>query len=219
MASNMVPVATGVVKFMTDKGYKEVKKEDCDILKQRYTLEKTIQLYVAEPNLIKHVNSIVMGDHLDENGQLRPYVSYKLNNILGDKKKVDADASVCTIFQAIAGSPSQSKESFRGALTMWKKNGVFGGDKAALVYSPTVGPTVSGSGDPTRAVLESAEYMGATAATAAVQEAPEETKKSNYLGAGFATVLILSVLGLSLAFYFKNRNKRREEEEELSRPD
>jgi hypothetical protein len=158
----------------------------------------------------------VIGDHLDENGQLRPYVSYKLNNILGDKKKVDADASVCTIFQAIAGSPSQSKESFRGALTIWKKNGVFGGDKAALVYSPTVGPTVSGGGDPTSAVLE---YKGDTAAIDTVIESAEEKKKSKYLGAGFATVLILSVLGLSLAFYFKNRNKRREEEEELSRPD
>jgi uncharacterized protein HemX len=88
---------------------------------------------------------------------------------------------------------------------------MFGGDKAALVYSPTVGPTVSGTGGAL------GEYKDAD--TAAVQEAPEEKKKSNYLGAGFATVLILSVLGLSLAFYFKNRNKRREEEEELSRPD
>jgi uncharacterized protein HemX len=86
---------------------------------------------------------------------------------------------------------------------------VFGGDKAALVYSPTVGPTVSGG----------SRQDSNEAATAPVHKSPEDTKKSNYLGAGFATVLILSVLGLSLAFYFKNRNKRREEEEELSRPD
>ena len=204
MAGKMTPVATSMVKFMTDKGYKEVKQEDCDILNKKYVLEQTIQLYIDEQGVIKHVNSIRFGDKLDKTGKLELYVSYKLNNIIGEDKRVEKDDSVCTIFQAIAGSPNQSTESFRGALTMWKKSGFFGGDTAALVYSSPDGPTVAGTGH------QFTKLEGAR---------DDINGKAKYLGAGFATVLILSVLGLSLAFYLKNRNKRREEEEELSRPD
>jgi hypothetical protein len=207
------PVAQAVFTYFNDRGYKEVKAEDCDVLAQKYVLEKTLDLYIVENGLIKHINSIGVGKKL-VNGETKYYVHFNLNDIMGDAKEVDKSRSACTIFQAIA-APDVSKDAFRGELTLWQKRSLFG-NKVALVYTRPSGRTVSGH----PYVLDSSSSSEDRLMDPNEPNTKIESKaNTTFLGPAFASVLVLSVLGLSLAFYLKHRNKRRAEEEELSRPD
>jgi hypothetical protein len=147
---------------------------------------------------------------------MKDYVHYNLNDIAGELTEVDKSRSACTIFQAIA-APNVSPAAFRGDLTLWQKGSLFG-NKVALVYTRPSGRTVSGHKNPY--LLDSSSSSEDTVIDPLKPNTKiESTANTKFLGPAFASVLVLSVLGLSLAFYLKHRNKRRAEEEELSRPD
>jgi phosphotransferase system glucose/maltose/N-acetylglucosamine-specific IIC component len=196
----LISVRDTVESQLEKLGYRPANETDCDIFEKGYHIGQNIDLYIDDTHKFQRVSDLKV-QQIDEQQML----SYRLNSV-EQSLELHPNESVCRIFQRIAEPNMHNVNDFRSNLSMWRKNKWFSQDPIALVYHVPLS-VVSGS-------------IGVQDVPGSAQtEGNKDQKKTKYLGVGFAAVMVLSVLGLSLAFYLKNKKQRRLEEEELSRPD
>ena len=165
-----------------------VDKWNCELLNQKYKLDGNIYFYIDDQSNFKRVSLV----H-DKNQQGQDVVKSLIDKVPGKYSHIlDNNHSLCTTFKGIIAPDSQD---FNSHLTLWqrKKDG-----NVVLLYSGTLDETKSAA-PPVRVTKK--------------EPAKEELRKWGRLGTG---VLVLSVAGLMLYLWKKNRDRKRKEEQALA---
>lgn len=201
--SYFVAVPTDLAKAFNEQGFTPViDGEKCNIVDAQYNLGDNLFFYINDQTRTKSVTAVLIGK--DPKDASRDIMAYKIDNrdLKGPIKF--EKTSWCSVFKAIV-APNETDDDFKTKLSVWTKGGSFFSPKkyVNLVYhcSPSSTSLPGRGGDD----LQSGGV--------------EQPAKSSIVKPAIGgSILVLSMLGLALGLYWKNRQRKKRIEEALAKP-
>ena len=198
--SYFVAVPNDLLKTFNEQGFKPVIDGDkCNLVDAQYNLGDNLFFYINDQKRTKSVTAVLIGK--DPNDASRDIMAYKIDNRELKGLIKFEKTSWCSVFKAIV-APNETDDDFKTKLSVWTKGGSFFRPRkyVNLVYHCAPSPAGRGGDD-----LQSGGF--------------ENLKKSSVVKPAIGgSVLVLSMLGLALGLYWKNRQRKKRMEEVLAKP-
>lgn len=208
--SYYVPVRPEVLEYFKKEGYTPLRDKDAcvELVKRTYKLGENLSLFIDRNKVLKPVTGVLIGVDSDQ----RQFLTYTIDKTMFGPVPL-VDGSWCSVFKSIA-DPTAEDDDFRMNLTMWTKGPKWYNSKAyaVLVYHCPKMRIVSGGG---------ATPPGQTASSSKTPTNPSVAEKKDDKSWGKTVIgtsaLVLSVLGLGLALYWKKKQNERRLEAALAK--
>jgi hypothetical protein len=215
-ASYYVQVRPDVFEYFKKEGYKPLRDQDAclELVKHTYKLGDNLRLFIDRNKVLKPVTGVLIGIDADQ----RQLMTYTVDKTMFGPVGI-VDGSWCSVFKSIA-DPAAEDDDFKMNLTMWTKGPKWYNSRAyaVLVYHcpkmRSVSGGVGGAGQPasSAASAQAATTPAQTPATAKTKD--DKSLSKTVIG---TSALVLSVLGLGLALYWKKRQNERRLEAALAK--
>jgi hypothetical protein len=215
-SSYYVQVRPEVFEYFKKEGYKPLRDKDAcvELIKHTYKLGDNLRLFIERNKVLKPVTGVLIGVDADQ----RQLLTYTVDKTMFGPVAL-VDGSWCSVFKSIA-DPTAEDDDFKMNLTMWTKGPKWYNSRvyAVLVYHCPKMRSVSGAAE-TPAGSQAASQATKDPATQTQAPATAQTKDDKSLSKTVigTSALVLSVLGLGLALYWKKRQNERRIEAALAK--